>query len=116
MHGGEAGANLCLTRMAVAPETMAYDPGALEAALSAAIGDDPGLAKELRIAFLDSAKAHIGTLERARLATEWTQAAWRLRGLAASFGAIELMDAADWAGEAPPGDVAALAAVRRAIT
>ncbi|HEX8446623.1 MAG TPA: Hpt domain-containing protein [Sphingomonas sp.] len=94
---------------------MAYDPGALEAALSAALGDDPALILEMQTAFLDSATAHVAALERAQLATEWTQAAWRLRGLAASFGAIELMHAADWAGEAPPRDGAALAAVRAAV-
>lgn len=94
---------------------MVYDPGALEAALSAAIGDDPGLAHELRMAFRDSADAQIAALARARLTSEWTQAAWRLRGLAASFGAIDLMDAADAAGQAVPGDAAALDAVRSAV-
>lgn len=94
---------------------MVYDPGALEAALSAAIGDDPGLAQELRMAFRDSAEAHVAALARARLASDWTQAAWRLRGLAASFGAIDLMDAADAAGQASPGDATALDGVRNAI-
>lgn len=94
---------------------MAYDPGVLDAALSAAIGDDPGLVAELRAAFLDGVAGHVDALGRARLETEWTQAAWRLRGLAASFGAIALMEAADAAADAVPGDRHALAAVRDAI-
>ena len=34
---------------------MAYDPGALHAALAAAVGDDPTLVAELRSAFVASA-------------------------------------------------------------
>jgi HPt (histidine-containing phosphotransfer) domain-containing protein len=94
---------------------MAYDPGALEAALSAALGDDPALMRELEAAFLASAAIQIDALERARHRPEWIQAALRLRGLAASFTAIELMDAADLAAAAEPGDAAALAAVRAAV-
>ncbi len=83
--------------------------------MSAAIGDDPALADELRVAFLDSAATMIVALGRARDAGQWEQAAWRLKGLAASFGAIDLMMAADAAGRAAPGDPAALDAVRDAI-
>lgn len=94
---------------------MAYDPGVLEAALSAALGDDPALMRELETAFLQSAAAQVAALERARTMPEWTQAAWRLRGLAASFSAIELMQAAEAAAAAPPGNVATLDRVRAAI-
>jgi len=34
---------------------MAYDPGAIDATLAAAVGDDPALIAELRDAFLDTA-------------------------------------------------------------
>ena len=94
---------------------MAYDPGALEAALSAAIGDDPVLALELRGAFLASADQHLSTLARARQAEEWQRAAFRLKGLAASFGALDLMRAADLASAAPPADPTALRRIRRLL-
>ncbi|WP_157176471.1 Hpt domain-containing protein [Sphingomonas prati] len=94
---------------------MVYDPGAMEAALSAAVGDDPALAGELQAAFFDSAATMIAALAKAAGPAEWEQAAWRLKGLAASFGAIELMIAADAAGRAAPGDEDAVDAVRAAI-
>lgn len=94
---------------------MAFDPGYMEAALAAALGDDPALVRELRMAFTESAAAQLVALERAHHATEWTRAAYRLRGLAASFDATELMAAAEQAVAASPGDRHALAAVRAAI-
>ena len=48
---------------------MAYDPGAIDATLAAAVGDDPGLIAELRIALVDSAElaiaagAHVARLD-----------------------------------------------------
>src|SRR3546814_1152345 len=45
---------------------MSYDPGALDAALAAAVGDDPVLIVDLRHAFLESAQRQIALLERAR--------------------------------------------------
>ncbi|HEX8418586.1 MAG TPA: Hpt domain-containing protein, partial [Sphingomonas sp.] len=35
---------------------MAYDPGAIDATLAAAVGDEPGLIAELRLAFVESAE------------------------------------------------------------
>lgn len=94
---------------------MAYDPGALDAALSAAIGDDPLLAMDLKVAFLSSAAQQAIALERAQDATDWRQAAWRLKGLAASFGATDLMRVAAEAGAAVPGDADVIREVREAI-
>lgn len=73
---------------------MAYDPGALEAALAAAVGDEPSLIAELRSAFFASAKAHVSALSSAQSAEDWRSAAQRLHSLAASFGALRLMDVA----------------------
>src|SRR3546814_20406221 len=67
---------------------MSYDPGALDAALAAAVGDDPVLIVDLRHAFLESAQRQIALLERARCDATWQIAAWRLKGLAASFGVV----------------------------
>jgi HPt (histidine-containing phosphotransfer) domain-containing protein len=94
---------------------MAYEPGALDAALAAAVGDDPSLVLELRVALVDSAEKHADLLSRARCDANWHSAGWRLKGLAASFGAIQLMLAADDALEAAPGDPVALRKVNRAI-
>jgi len=93
---------------------MAYDPGAIDATLAAAVGDEPALIAELREAFLDSAKRAGKALEAARDADGWRAAAWRLKGLAASFGAVRLMALATEAAEAPL-DAVVLRRVRRAI-
>lgn len=94
---------------------MAYDPGAIDATLAAAVGDEPALIAELREAFLDSAKAGLRALERATGDDEWRAASWRLKGLSASFGAVRLMALATEAAHATPGDVAMLRRVRRAV-
>lgn len=94
---------------------MAYDPGALDAALAAAVGDDPTLMSELRDALVTSATKHAQQLSGARNDANWEIAACRLKGLAASFGAMQLMLAADEAVNAAPGDPVALRRVLRAI-
>lgn len=94
---------------------MAYDPGALDTALAAAVGNDPSLVAELRAAFLESAERQCDLLSRARCDANWHSAAWRLKGLAASFGAVRLMDAADLASHAVPGDPASVRRVAAAI-
>src|SRR3546814_3439200 len=83
---------------------MSYDPGTLDAALAAAVGDDPVLIVDLRHAFLESAQRQIALLERARCDANWQIAAWRLKGLAASFGVVGLMSLSEEAGEGAPGD------------
>ena len=94
---------------------MAYDPGAIDATLAAAVGDEPALIAELREAFLDSAKGAVTSLTRADSATAWIDAALRLKGLAASFGAVRLMAAANDAATAPVGDAETLRKLRRAV-
>ena len=94
---------------------MAYDPGAIDATLAAAVGDEPLLIAELREAFLDSAKASLRAMERANAADDWRAAAWRMKGLAASFGAVRLMALATEAALAQPADVNILRRLRRAV-
>lgn len=94
---------------------MAYDPGAIDAALTAALGDQPALIVELRQAFDESARAALVALEHARSDDAWSAAAWRLKGLAASFGALRLMAVATEATLAGRGDPALVRRIRRAI-
>ncbi|WP_445192577.1 Hpt domain-containing protein [Sphingomonas sp. Tas61C01] len=94
---------------------MAYDPGAIDATLAAAVGDEPGLIAELRLAFVESAERAYTLMAEAVTVEAWKAAAWRLKGLAASFGAIRLMALATDAVTAPIGDPATLAKLKRAI-
>jgi HPt (histidine-containing phosphotransfer) domain-containing protein len=94
---------------------MSYDPGALEAALAAAVGDDAALVADLRQAFLESAERQIDLLERARCDANWQLAAWRLKGLAASFGVTGMMAMAEEAAAAAPGDPAIIRRLRSAF-
>jgi HPt (histidine-containing phosphotransfer) domain-containing protein len=87
---------------------MAYDPGNLQTALSAAVGSDVALIADLRSAFLESARRQADLLSRAAVASDWTMAALRLKGLCASFGVTEIMSLADQALESGPGDHAIL--------
>ena len=94
---------------------MAYDPGAIDATLAAAVGDEPQLIAELREAFLDGVQRGLDGLERARDRQEWRTSALRLKGLAASFGAIRLMAIASEAAEAEPLNMELLRRLRRAV-
>ncbi|WP_176595207.1 MULTISPECIES: Hpt domain-containing protein [Sphingobium] len=94
---------------------MSYDPGALNAALAAAVGDDRPLIDDLRVAFMESAERHLDLLGRARCDANWQLAAWRLKGLAASFGLTSLMAMADEAVDAAPGDPRILRRLRAVL-
>jgi histidine phosphotransfer protein HptB len=94
---------------------MAYDPGAIDATLAAAVGDEPGLIAELRMAFVESAERVLALMKAAEDAAAWRAAALRLKGLSASFGAVRLMALASRA-EAKPLDSAVLAQIGRAIS
>ena len=94
---------------------MAYDPGAIDATLAAAVGDDPALIAELRLAFLESVKSAVTALTRADGVAAWSDAALRLKGLAASFGAVRLMVLASEAASAPVADVETIRKLRRAV-
>ena len=94
---------------------MAYDPGAIDATLAAAVGDEPALIAELREAFLDSAKRELAALEAAGDAESWRAAAWRMKGLAASFGAVRLMALAEEGSTVAAQDQAYLRRIRQAV-
>jgi len=99
---------------------MAYDPGAIDAALAAAVGDDPLLIAELRVAFLDGVARALAAMTEAGDApawceAAWCEAAWRLHALAASFGATGLMRIAAEAANGEPGDAHAMRALHDAM-
>lgn len=83
---------------------MAYESGALDATLAAAAGGDTALMAELRTAFIESAQKQSDLLKRSRCDGNWTVAAMRLKGLAASFHADELCDVAEEALVCAPGE------------
>lgn len=87
---------------------MAYENGALDATLAAAAGDDAELVRELRSAFVESATRQLDLLKRSRCDGNWNVAAMRLKGLAASFHAEELLNAAEAALASAPGEPAAI--------
>ena len=94
---------------------MAYDPGALNASLAAAVGTDASLMGELRTAFVESAARQVDLMNRARCDANWEFAASRLKSLAASFGAVGMMALADEALDGAPGDPVVLRKLRAAI-
>ena len=87
---------------------MVYEAGALDATLAAAAGDDAALMSELRVAFVESAVKQLDLLKRSRCDGNWNVAAMRLKGLAASFHAEELLLAAENALSSAPGEPAAI--------
>ena len=94
---------------------MAYESGSLDATLAAAAGQDIGLLAELRTALVESAEKQLDLLKRSRCDGNWQVAAMRLKGLAASFGATNLLDLADEAASSAPGDPVILRKLERAI-
>ena len=94
---------------------MVYDPGALNASLSAAVGSDPELVAELCAAFVESALRQTDLMGRSRCDANWLVAAERLKSLAASFGAIGLLELAEEAIEGAPGDPAVLRKLKLAL-
>lgn len=94
---------------------MAYDPGAIEATLAAAVGDDPALIAELRLAFVDSAGKAMDAMVQASSDEAWCASAWRLKGLAASFGAVRLMALATQAVSTGAPDPVLLGKLKRMV-
>lgn len=80
------------------------DYGSFNTALKAAAGDNISLAEELRADFVESANRQISLLSRSRCDANWEYAAYRLKGLAASFGATAIIELTDEALEGAPGD------------
>ena len=83
---------------------MAYEVGTLDATLAAAAGEDSALFAELRLAFVESLARQIDLLRRSRCDGNWQVAAMRLKGLAASFHADQLLELAEQALESAPGE------------
>lgn len=94
---------------------MAFDPGALNASLAAAVGSDPALMAELRTAFLESAARQADLMGRSRCDANWELAASRLKSLAASFGMVGLMTLSDEALAGAPGDPVVLRKITAAL-
>ena len=94
---------------------MAYDPGALNAALAAAVGSDGDLVEELRAAFLESAARQHDLMGRSRCDANWVIAASRLKSVAASFNVTGLVELADEALEGAPGDPVILRKIGQAL-
>lgn len=94
---------------------MSFDYGALDAALTAAVGENEALIAELRVAFLDSARRQIDLLNRSRCDANWEYAAWRLKGLAASFGATRMLQLAEEAAQSAPGEPVILRKLEQAV-
>ena len=94
---------------------MAYDPGALNAALAAAVGNDSDLMAELKGAFVESGRRQLDLLGRSRCDANWEIAAARLKSIAASFGARDLIALADEALEGAPGDPVVLRKIGAAL-
>src|SRR3546814_19550291 len=94
---------------------MSFDSGPLDRYLSAAFGDDPAMAMDLRGAFTGSARDLADLMRRARCDANWEVAALRLKGLAANFGIIPLIAPAAAARGGGPGEPAGLRQMNRQI-
>jgi HPt (histidine-containing phosphotransfer) domain-containing protein len=94
---------------------MAFDPGALQASLAAAVGNDGELMAELKAAFVESAARQLDLLGRSRCDANWEIAAARLKSVAASFGAANLIALADEAAKGAPGDPVVLRKIAGAL-
>lgn len=95
---------------------MSMGYGAFDTALNEASGNDPKLAAELRLVFLDSARRQLDLLGRARCDANWQYSCFRLKGLAASFGATELMSLAEEGASGAPGDPVVFRKIGAAIS
>lgn len=94
---------------------MAYETGTFDATLSAAAGNDPELLRELRDAFIQSVARQVDLLDRSRCDGNWHITAMRLKGLAATFHAGDLLALADAVLEAAPGEPTVIRALQRFV-
>jgi hypothetical protein len=94
---------------------MVYDPGALNASLAAAVGNDLALMAELREAFVEGVARQLDLMSRSRCDANWELSASRLKSLAASFGAVGMMALADEALDGAPGDPVVLRKLNLAV-
>lgn len=94
---------------------MAYDYSGLDWTIASALGDDAALMADLRRALVEDARHAADLLRRSRCDANWMGAAQRLKGLAVSFGAKALADAAEDALTLAPGDPSVMRGVDAAI-
>jgi len=94
---------------------MSFDSGPLDRYISAAVGDDPAVASELRASFASGARELSDLMRRARCDANWLMAAERLKSLAATFGVVPLIQMAEAAIDGAPGDPAILRDINAAI-
>lgn len=94
---------------------MSFDSGPLDRYISAAVGDDPAMALELRASFVASARELSDLMRRARCDANWHVAAERLKSLSATFGIIPLIQLAEAAMDGAPGDPAVLREINAAV-
>jgi len=94
---------------------MSVDYGSFTTAIKEAAGEDVVLMSELRVAFFESADRQVDLLSRSRCDANWQYSAYRLQGLAASFGAEEIKKLAYDAAAGAPGDPVILRELRNAI-
>jgi HPt (histidine-containing phosphotransfer) domain-containing protein len=94
---------------------MSFDSGPLDRYISSAVGDDPAVAAELRATFVASATELADLLQRSRCDANWSMAALRLKGLAATFGVIPLIQLAEQAMAGAPGDPAVIRDIRAVV-
>ena len=94
---------------------MSFDSGPLDRYISAAVGDDPVAARELRLSFATGARELADLMRRSRCDANWCVAAERLKSLAATFGIIPLIQLAEAAMDGVPGDPAVLRDINAAI-
>jgi hypothetical protein len=95
---------------------MSYETTTFDATLSCAAGNDAALAAELRAVFLSSARRQADLLRRSRCDANWHMAALRLRGIAASFNAEELLSLADAALASAPGEPSVIRKIEEQFT
>ncbi len=106
--------NAKLTAMADSA-IMSFDRGNFDAQMAAAVGDDPQLVSELRVAFLESARRYHDLLGRSRCDANWQYTAWRMQSIAASFGEMKVYALAEEAANGAPGDPVILRKIGRAL-
>ena len=94
---------------------MSFDSGPLDRYISAAVGDDPAMAMELRATFMASARELSDLMRRSRCDANWHVAAERLKSLAATFGIVPLIQLAEVAMDGAPGDPAVLRQINAAV-
>lgn len=94
---------------------MSFDSGPLDRYISAAVGDDPAVAMELRASLMASARELSDLMRRSRCDANWYAAAERLKSLAATFGIIPLIQLAEAAMDGAPGDPTVLREINAVI-